>query len=501
MKKNKGMFFLFFFIFSWLVGYFLLDKLSTLYFKFSYYELIYSRAMLIALLIFLVYNGIHKYEKILSKKGSSINLSIIRILYFGFIIIGIPFNLKTFKNYTLSFKDITSTQIEKLPITGFFWKHLPINEDIINVLIILFIITSLLSFLGLFSKYSIIFFSIVTLYLFGIPNFSGKINHNHDFIWIPAILAFGGCGDSLSIDSLIKNKFKNIKINMYGKKYNHTIIALWLMLGICYFFPGFWKIWNTGLDWALSDNIKNQLYFKWNTLSNWQPIFQLDKLPILYKLSGLFTLIFELGFIFAFPQKKLKLVFITSGLIFHVGTGIFMNIFFISFFILLLGLFEWDKILIRKTKTSEYVHEINPKLFYIISLMLIIGFSIFGILRIDSWPFSCYPRFDNIASPYTQSVDAKICSVNNECRWLSKNKVREKFRPERIAYWENEITKMENVNIKTMQALDQLHNCYIQTELFNRNDSIIKYYKITQWFHPDSSIHQEFIGERMLKYH
>src|SRR3989442_9968884 len=72
---------------------------------------------------------------------------------------------------------------------------------------------------------------------------------------------------------------------------------VWLLMGVIYFSAGFWKIWTGGYQWAWSDNPRNIMYNKWMELSGWVPVFRVDHYPMLYKVSGVCTLVFELSFI------------------------------------------------------------------------------------------------------------------------------------------------------------------------------------------------------------
>ena len=48
--------------------------------------------------------------------------------------------------------------------------------------------------------------------------------------------------------------------------YGLPVRVIWLLFGVLYFFPGFWKYWRSGLDWAFTDNMKYPLYWNWQGL-------------------------------------------------------------------------------------------------------------------------------------------------------------------------------------------------------------------------------------------
>ena len=73
------------------------------------------------------------------------------------------------------------------------------------------------------------------------------------------------------------------------------LLAVRLLLGAIYFFPGLHKLLTSGLDWALSDNLRFQLYWKWAQYGV-VPRLRLDAYPWLLHVGGLFVLAFELSF-------------------------------------------------------------------------------------------------------------------------------------------------------------------------------------------------------------
>lgn len=117
-----------------------------------------------------------------------------------------------------------------------------------------------------------------------------------------------------------------------------------MLIGIIYFFPGFWKIWDAGFDWALGENIKYQLHAKWFELGGWTPQFRIDNHAFLYRIVGLGTIVFEISFIFLIFSKQLRNLAVVSGLMFHNLTNYFMRIPFWSLQFMYVVFLEWNKI-------------------------------------------------------------------------------------------------------------------------------------------------------------
>jgi hypothetical protein len=80
-----------------------------------------------------------------------------------------------------------------------------------------------------------------------------------------------------------------------------------------------WKVACCGLDWALSDNLRNTLWGCWACRDDFQPLFRLDRYPPLCRLAALATLSYELGFVFALPVRRLRPWPCILGIFFHAG--------------------------------------------------------------------------------------------------------------------------------------------------------------------------------------
>ncbi|MFE1744162.1 hypothetical protein [Coleofasciculus sp. H7-2] len=105
--------------------------------------------------------------------------------------------------------------------------------------------------IGLFSRTSALLTAFIGFYALGIPQFFGKVDRDHHLLWFSAILAASRCGDYFSGDAIF-TAWKRADRGVVEPPSSSSIYALplrfvWLLLGIIYFFLGFWKFW-TGLS-------------------------------------------------------------------------------------------------------------------------------------------------------------------------------------------------------------------------------------------------------------
>jgi predicted DCC family thiol-disulfide oxidoreductase YuxK len=191
----------------------------------------------------------------------------------------------------------------------------------------LFALTALI---GLRTRTSALLTAILGIYVLGIPQFFGKVNHYHHLIWFALVLAASRCGDAFSIDAVTaawkRADRREIEPPGPAQSYALPLRWVWLLMGVIYFFPGFWKLALSGFDWAFSDNFKFQLYAKWLELGGWQPFFRLDQYPLLYQPMALGAILFELSFIALIFWPRLRPLAIVGGLGFHTMVGLFMQI-------------------------------------------------------------------------------------------------------------------------------------------------------------------------------
>ena len=203
---------------------------------------------------------------------------------------------------------------------------------------------------GAFTRWTVPLATILALWIYGVPQFDGKVDHNaHHLIWFAMLLSVSPCGHALSIDAL-RSAWKNPtwsskKLWRCSQGYALPMRFVWLLMGIIYFFPGAWKLWSCGLDWALTDNLKYHLYFKWAELGGWQPSIRIDRYPLLYRAAGLMTIVFEIGFIFCILTARGRAIALVAGIMFHRGVSMFMRIAFWPLEWCYVSLVDWQRLL------------------------------------------------------------------------------------------------------------------------------------------------------------
>jgi predicted DCC family thiol-disulfide oxidoreductase YuxK len=294
------------------------------------------------------------------QRGWSFNLAIFRIV---FLIAGaLPWAIRN-----LHWADQVLVGLPTAvwtPISFYRWIPYSIlsNVALVEILAILNLALILLGILGLYTRLALGGATILSLYLFGLMENMGKVDHYHHVIWFMAILAAGPSGRFLSIDA-IRNSLRRADAGMTEESVA-TFDALWtlrygwILLGMLYFIPGIAKLHSAlTVGWASPANLQHIIWRKWfeSVLFDAHarvPI-RLDLLPPrLLELASFGVIVFEISFIFFVLFRRARPILALAGIGFHIGNGLGLGIWFTTLFPAYVMLIDWvslgQKILPRR---------------------------------------------------------------------------------------------------------------------------------------------------------
>lgn len=284
----------------------------------------------------------HLVRSFFAATTSPINLAIFRITLFAIVIYQINVPLL----YWLSAlpPDLRFAPTGLKPLL----PYLPISPSVVNVVLPLFVVFCVLSLVGLWTRVSTLLALVFGVYILGVPQFFGKVDHDHHLFWFMCLMVTSRCGDALSVDS-VRAAWRRADAGdteplQPARQYALPIRFAWLLIGVLYFFPGFWKFWSAGFDWAFSDNLKLRMYAKWMSLDHWQPLFRIDQYPPLYQAAALGTIAFELSFIVVIFFPYIRQMLALGGVLFHVMVYMFMRISFLTLLSMYVIFFNWPSI-------------------------------------------------------------------------------------------------------------------------------------------------------------
>ena len=274
-----------------------------------------------------------------------------------------PFHLALFRIVVFSLLfikgNLENDQVNQLdsaalvPLPGWGWvlPYLPLefmlNPDVMETSRLLFQLCCLAGIIGFYTRTAAVGAAVLGLYVLGVPQFFAKTSHYHFLWWFAILFACSPSGDALSVDAA-RRAWRSGTQGMplqAARRYALPIQFALLLLGVAYFFPGFWKFAVNGPEWALSDNLKFKMRYIWFVQGGWLPFFRLDLYPFLYQAGGLLTILFEMGFVIAVLHPRTRVFGVVGATLFHLSNRLFLNVGF-SFMVAVVyaAALDWRKV-------------------------------------------------------------------------------------------------------------------------------------------------------------
>jgi hypothetical protein len=238
--------------------------------------------------------------------------------------------------------------------------------------------------------------AVSSLYVLGIPQMYGKVDHYHHLVWLAVLLACSPCGDALSVDSRAKPSPPR------SVRYGFPLRIAWILIGACYLFPGLAKLgeWRTWLD---PHNLRGLLW-----VQQWAAGGGISPPSWAFGAMAAATIVFEVGFIFAVFSRRLRPWALVVGLSFHFATYLTMRISFWSLMICYVAFVDWSR---RRSDTDAR----EPAAATVIAgTLLVIGVGLTGIATLmAAWPFACYPTFTGDYTGANRYTTSEVVAIEH----------------------------------------------------------------------------------------
>ncbi len=270
----------------------------------------------------------------------------------------------------------------------------PITPGVARVAQACFLMGATLALLGAYARVSLVVATLSGLYLFALPQLTGSVLHDMHLLWFAALLAASPCADALSVDAWTARKNGHPLPSAPSAAYAWPLVTARVLLGLVYFFPGFWKLASGGWAWIASDNLRNQMYWKWYE-HDWVPAVRIDALPLVCRACALGVVLFELSFLPLAIWKRTRPVAAIGGIAFHVATQALMRIGFVGLWGCYVALVDWRWLAARED--AGEARKLGRA--WWLGVAIVIAVFVQGARgAVQAWPFACYPTFQWLAS-------------------------------------------------------------------------------------------------------
>lgn len=273
-------------------------------------------------------------------------------------------------------------------------RHLPISPAWADAAHWVLVGACAAAIVGALSRIAMTVVTLAGLYVFGMSQLSGSVTHDMHLLWFSALLAASPCGDALSVDRWIARR-RGAPPAEPSSAYAVPLHAARLLLGVVYLFPGFWKLHTAGAAWIFSDNLRNQMYWKWYQMG-WTPSVRIDRFPTLLHAGALAAVAFEISFFLLVLSPRLRPLAAAAGLAFHGFAQAFLLIPFSSLWGCYTVLIDWSA-LAREKRTHARSPQGTDRRAWpaaVIGAGLLMANVVQGARgAMQAWPFACYPTF------------------------------------------------------------------------------------------------------------
>jgi hypothetical protein len=282
---------------------------------------------------------------------------------------------------------------------GWFVRYLPIGSRLATAAQVVIAFSALMAAVGIYARPALTVLTIATFYLYSIAQLGGHVWHDMHLLWFSALLAASPCDDVLAFDA-------KRPLMIEGTAYAGPIWVARGLFAAIYFFPGLHKILRSGIAWAISDNLRNQMYWKWAQYGQ-KPTFRLEHPSWLFPLMGITVLVFELGFPFLLLHRRTRVFAAVAGVGFHIMTEILFLIPFASLWITYVVLVDlrplarWLRPSLSGTPAVDAGPDSNRSSLpsALVLAALLVGAVVQGVRgQTRSYPFACYPTFEWMAA-------------------------------------------------------------------------------------------------------
>jgi hypothetical protein len=310
----------------------------------------------------------------------------------------------------------------RVPPEGLGWlmSILPVTPGFARAAQWVLVVSSGLALVGLWTRAALAIATVSGVYVLGLFQLTGSVTHDMHLLWFAALCAAGPSGDALSLDRVIARRH-GAPAPTPSLRVAVPLFFARLLLGLVYFFPGFWKLATSGISWVASDNLKNQMHWKWFQ-NGTVPSPRIDQWGALVHTGAFAVVLLELTFPLLVILPRTRVVAALGGLAFHVLSQVFLFIPFTSLWGCYTMLVDWGRG--RAADESQAPLSFRAR-FGAAPFAAALGVALVFVVfvqgarnRVQAWPFACYPTFQWTVGDTMPDLVLEVVAADGATRLL-----------------------------------------------------------------------------------
>jgi hypothetical protein len=399
------------------------------------------------------YGGLSRFR---DEKASPLNLGIARAAVFAGLVCMVGFD------ELLAFGSLDGSLI--LPPFGWKWlaPYIPRSTHVLEVVYTILVLSGALAAIGLWTRVSTIVASLSGFYVLTIPQLFGQVVHYNHLVLFAFILTASPCADSFSVDAwLRRRRLGAAAVPEPSLYYAAPLKIMMLLMGIAYYFAGVWKVCRVGSRWFTADYMRLILLIKMQefhatSIQRWA----LEHSFVLVA-GAIFTVVFEVGFVFAILDRRTRVLALIAGIAFHNMTYMLMEIQFLDMQACYVVLVDWASLIVafrtglrtylKPPHTDANASAKNQRLrvaFRILAYVSITGMFIGGAIHIvNGWPLGCYPTFDWQPDSLVKELGVELHAKDGRVEILSLDFDRSMAKPYSSERWKSLVGEVTREDI------------------------------------------------------
>lgn len=230
------------------------------------------------------------------------------------------------------------------------------DVTVLKLILVVHVVAAWAAFLGVFYRIAAPIVAVTALYLLGMHNNFGKVDHSQNALMLTLIvLIFARASDVWSFDAWRKGWRPHMTMPSRAE-YRWPQQMILLIVVLMYGAAGWSKYDRNGLNWAFSDNLRNL----WLThqFSRKVPTtigVQLAEYPVVYRWMGLGALMLELCAPLALLHRWLRALIVPGLMALQLGIYLTMGVVFRAMIPVFLCLLPWESIALALTAALKHI--------------------------------------------------------------------------------------------------------------------------------------------------